>query len=597
MTVPAQTASSALPLGSRLGEFEVTGVIGEGGFGIVYSAHDRSLDRIVAIKEYLPSAFAVRTTSGTVQVRSAEHAKIFAAGLASFINEARMLGNFSHPGLVEVFQFWEANGTAYMVMRYYRSPTLREVLRTTPEVATEQWLRETLDPILVAVQELHAEQCYHRDISPDNILVGANGRSVLMDFGAARRIIGGMTCALTTVLKPGYAPIEQYSEDGSMHQGAWTDIYAVGGLLYNAMTGKVPVQAISRMMNDPLKSVSVAARSEYSEEFCRVVMKCLAVMPENRYQTIGELRAALGWGSAYTPSHDSDATQIYMPPAKSKIATGILEATDPLAQLRTSLNQAADFSSILEPQGVINSPGLPSVSSSMGLNQQMGLSDPSNSNVLVTKLPHSDSAPSGKAATPSQGNVLVPPRNRKISQFVIAGSALLSVIVLAVFIFFLPRPNPPPAIDLAQVKSNTGVEMERPVSSVLSNDAMQVTVPPQIPIPPVESVQQPESTVPEKAVEVSSDATEPPTNLAPTPTIKMPVKPVVALTGKIKLDIKPWGNISVNGVAKGASPPLKSLSLPPGTYTIEIMNPAGATSSQSIEVNAGKFVTVRHSFF
>jgi serine/threonine protein kinase len=116
-----------------------------------------------------------------------------------------------------------------------------------------------------------------------------------MDFGAARRIIGGMTRALTTVLKPGYAPIEQYSDDGSMQQGAWTDIYAVGGVLYHAMTGKVPVQAISRMMNDPLKPVAAAARGTYSENLCAVVMKCLAVMPENRYQSVDELRAALGW--------------------------------------------------------------------------------------------------------------------------------------------------------------------------------------------------------------------------------------------------------------------------------------------------------------
>ena len=295
MSSPASTASSALPAGSRLGEFEITGVIGEGGFGIVYSARDSSLDRIVAIKEYLPAAFASRNSTGMVHVRSEENSKTFNAGLSSFINEARMLAKFSHPGLVEVFRFWEGNGTAYMAMRYYRGVTLREMLRTNPQVVTEQWLCETLDPILLALQELHHEKCYHRDIAPDNILVLPNGRSVLMDFGAARRIIGGMTRALTTVLKPGYAPIEQYSDDGSMAQGAWTDIYAVGGVLYHAMTGKVPVQAISRMMNDPLKPVAAAARSEFSPVLTDAVMKCLSVMPENRYQTIDELRAALGW--------------------------------------------------------------------------------------------------------------------------------------------------------------------------------------------------------------------------------------------------------------------------------------------------------------
>ena len=105
-----------------------------------------------------------------------------------------------------------------MAMRYYRGVTLREMLRTSPQLVTEQWLCETLDPILLALKELHNEKCFHRDIAPDNILVLPNGRSVLMDFGAARRIISGMTQALTTVLKPGYAPIEQYYDDGSMQQ-------------------------------------------------------------------------------------------------------------------------------------------------------------------------------------------------------------------------------------------------------------------------------------------------------------------------------------------------------------------------------------------
>jgi non-specific serine/threonine protein kinase len=287
--------SSSLPIGTRLGEFEITGVIGEGGFGIVYSAHDGNLDRTVAIKEYFPTAFAQRKGGTTVQSKSVDVNKAFSAGLSSFIMEAKMLARFAHPGLIEVFRFWEAHGTAYMAMRYYRGVTLRELMRTNPEIVTEQWLCETLDPLLLALKELHAQDCYHRDIAPDNILILPNGRSVLMDFGASRKIIGGITQSLTTVLKPGFAPIEQYSDDGSMAQGAWTDIYAIGGLLYNAMTGKMPAQAISRMISDPMKPVSALARGDFSPQLCRVVMKCMAVLPHDRYQSVDELRAALGW--------------------------------------------------------------------------------------------------------------------------------------------------------------------------------------------------------------------------------------------------------------------------------------------------------------
>jgi serine/threonine protein kinase len=313
---PPATATSALPIGTPLAEFELTAVIGEGGFGIVYSAHDTSLDRQVAIKEYLPSSLALRGPSGHVQVKSQEHQATFVAGLASFMNEARLLASFSHPGLVEVFRFWEQNGTAYMVMRFYQGKTWRAAMQDNAHVANEAWLRETLDPVLLALRELHRQACYHRDIAPDNILVQSDGRSVLMDFGAARRIIGGMTQAVTTVLKPGYAPIEQYANDGSMPQGAWTDIYAVGGLLYQSMTGRVPVQSISRIISDPLTPVSELAPG-YSPQLCQVVTHCMAVQPTDRFQSIDALRNALGWSTAAAVAFDPLATVVSAPRRKS----------------------------------------------------------------------------------------------------------------------------------------------------------------------------------------------------------------------------------------------------------------------------------------
>ena len=579
MSTPGSTASSALPAGSRLGEFEITGVIGEGGFGIVYSARDSSLDRIVAIKEYLPAAFASRNNTGMVHVRSDENSKTFNAGLSSFINEARMLAKFSHPGLVEVFRFWEGNGTAYMAMRYYRGVTLREMLRTNPQVVTEQWLCETLDPILVALQELHQEKCYHRDIAPDNILVLPNGRSVLMDFGAARRIIGGMTRALTTVLKPGYAPIEQYSDDGSMAQGAWTDIYAVGGVLYHAMTGKVPVQAISRMMNDPLKPVGVAARGEFSQNLCDVVMKCLSVMPENRYQTIDELRAALGWMTTPVSSTVMYARTTHAPPVNPATATAqpvaapprvapMVAATslDPMAQL-TSVQQGGDALSDL-----LSSAPRPAAAPAPAMVAKTA---------AVQPKAQPSTQPNIAKATPAASSTAEPSKKNALPLALI-GLAVAAVVGAGGYLLFAGRASQPATTATATTAPATEVRPEptpaAPVSPPVAN-----------PVPPA-SVTLP---VPDtKTVEVAPST---PT-VAPTIDPSVPPPSAAAALGTVTLDIKPWGNIVVDGISKGASPPMKRLPLAPGTHTIEIQNPAGPTVSRTVEVVAGKSVSVRHAF-
>src|SRR5690349_25118036 len=162
---------NALPLGTRLGEFEIVGIVGEGGFGIVYLAYDHSLDRKVALKEYMPSALAEREGTTSVKVKSQRNAETFSAGLRSFINEARLLAQFDHPALVKVYRFWEANGTAYMAMPYYGGRTLRDILRADPAQASEAWLKKLLVPLLDALELLHAHRCYHRDVAPDNIQV------------------------------------------------------------------------------------------------------------------------------------------------------------------------------------------------------------------------------------------------------------------------------------------------------------------------------------------------------------------------------------------------------------------------------------------
>ena len=291
----AGDSGNALALGTCLGEFELTGVLGEGGFGIVYLAWDHSLERQVALKEYMPAALAARQGSTQVQVKSLRHLETFNAGMKSFVNEAKLLASFDHPALVKVYRFWEAHGTAYMVMPYYEGITLKDKLRELGEPPDEAWLMALLAPLTEVLAVIHAQNCFHRDIAPDNvILLKATGKPLLLDFGAARRVIGDMTQALTVILKPGYAPIEQYAQAPNMRQGAWTDLYALAGMVHFAVMGKTPPTSVSRLMSDSHVPLELAAQGRYSVRFLQAMDRALRVRPEQRTQTVAALRAELG---------------------------------------------------------------------------------------------------------------------------------------------------------------------------------------------------------------------------------------------------------------------------------------------------------------
>ena len=301
MDTPSQQNLNQLPIGAVLGDFKITGIVGEGGFGIVYLAYEAALDRTVAIKEYLPSSIAGRTGNQSVMVRSQVNSNAFASGLKNFLREAQLLARFSHPAMVEVHRVWEQNSTAYMAMRFYDGKTLRE-LRQSLTTFDELYIRRLMEPIFDALTLLHAQNVIHRDVSPDNILMRGSGAPVLLDLGAARLVVGGMTQALTTILKPGYAPIEQYVDDGTMRQGAWTDVYGLGAVLYFLLTGGAPPQAVARMITDPIrKTLDATIKISVAPYFIDAVVKALAVRPDDRFQQVDELRDALRWNEPMAP--------------------------------------------------------------------------------------------------------------------------------------------------------------------------------------------------------------------------------------------------------------------------------------------------------
>jgi serine/threonine protein kinase len=324
---------NALPPGTRLGEFELLKVIGAGGFGIVYLAIDHTLEREVAIKEYMPASLAGRTETMHVSLRSHNDAESFAMGLKSFINEAKLLARFDHPSLLKVHRFWEANGTAYMAMPVLRGRTIKEVRAELGGPPEEPWLLGVMQPLLGAIERLHSEGVYHRDIAPDNIQIEPDGRPVLLDFGAARRVLSDRTQTLTAILKPAYAPIEQYGEAGSVKQGPWTDLYALGATLYYVLMGRAPAPATARAFEDDHEVLSTEQLPGCSERFLHVIDWMLRPRPADRPQSVAQLRAVLE-GQAPVPRRTRTAdvpekpwerTDVLAPPAPPRAQADTLD--------------------------------------------------------------------------------------------------------------------------------------------------------------------------------------------------------------------------------------------------------------------------------
>jgi serine/threonine protein kinase len=291
------TYHNALQMGSMLLEYRLDSVLGAGGFGMTYLGWDTNLEKHVAIKEYLPTDLAVRALDGSVVPITTEFKYNYQWGLERFILEARTLAKFSHPHIVRVMRFFETHGTGYMVMDYEKGESLNQILKGD-HPPDEARLKAILMPLLDGLQAVHSAGFLHRDIKPANIFVRENGSPVLIDFGASRQAVGGATKSITSVLTPGYAPLEQYSSDGN--QGPWTDIYAMAGVLYRAFANDNPPDAVSRLKADTVPGKLSALRGRVSEPLLRSVEWALTLDEHARPQSVPEWKRALE-GAALPP--------------------------------------------------------------------------------------------------------------------------------------------------------------------------------------------------------------------------------------------------------------------------------------------------------
>ncbi|WP_167399913.1 serine/threonine-protein kinase [Massilia violaceinigra] len=560
MNALAPGSENCLPIGTRLADFEITGVLGEGGFGIVYMAFDHSLQRSVALKEYMPGVLATRASDNSILVRAERHQETFNVGLKSFINEARFLAQFDHPSLVKVHRFWEQNRTAYTAMQYYDGRTIKDIVTQSPELVTEVWCKKVMKQILDALEMLYTMKILHRDVSPDNIIVQESGDAVLLDFGSARQIIGDRTRGLTVILKPGYAPVEQYAGDASLDQGPYTDIYALAAVMFFAIIKEPPATSIARMVRDPVKPLAERGLPGYSLEFLAAIDKGLAVLAQDRPQTIDAFRALLGieTGGEAPRARPTGPAQRFATVDRLPDAAVAATAAAPAGAAAASAAKAP-----------VTDPVKPNLSKSAGGSSRQ---DPQARSSRRPKpetadKPAKSAKPAGKGLPPWTG---------------IAASGVVMVAAIAVGLYSL-------------LSKPSDTIMVAPAQPAIA-DASALPPPPPAPVPvaatPAETPVPGETVVatpavPGEAVAATDVLADPVTDAA---------RDAAPETFNYKLSIKPWGTIYVDGKEAGVTPPLKKLTLPAGKHKIRIANPGFQDFQLSLDTSKNKSRTIEHDF-
>jgi non-specific serine/threonine protein kinase len=602
----------ALPLRTQVREYEIQELVGSGGFGFVYRAKDHTLQRSVALKEYFPASIATRGDDGLVRARLANQSSVYKRGLDSFLAEARVLAQFDDPAIVKVHFFWEQNGTAYMVMPFYDGITLRGMLRHHRDLITVDWLKAFILRITAVLGRLHDAGTYHRDLSPENILILESGGLVLLDFGSSRQpsaadLAGGND----VVLKPGYAPIEQYVADHPLGQGPWTDLYGLGAVLHFLLEGKAPPASITRLQQDTYEML-LAKREHYPAvpvKILAAIDHCLAVQPDRRPQSVGKLKELLAISCDRVPE-DFD---LYKGVGLSTefAATTRLMAYDDENELTIPLDPTAVLAAeaLLEPAPIVvadvapTKPEVEPMATPTAPAAAPASVQSVQKNTAATAMPIEKEGPSrrsiwvGLAAFVLFSSVglwlylsISPPWKRAPVIASVQTMQLKPSPALQTHSSLPADPPgavtpPPPASDdgraaVGVTPQDKQVDVAKPSAGATEVQAARATPParPEPAKPPAGPRQEATPAEPKAAQEATVAAAQ---SLAP---------------GVVRLSVKPWGKLSVNGQARGATPPLNQLKLAPGKYQIEISNPGFQSYSRELEVLPGATTIIKHQF-
>ncbi|KVP98819.1 serine/threonine protein kinase [Burkholderia ubonensis] len=672
----AEVTVRPLPLGHRLGELQLDEVLGIGGFGIVYRAFDRTLRRAVAIKEYMPSMLATRGGDYTVSLRSERFASAFDAGRGAFLNEARLLAQFDHPGLVKVLHFWESHGTAYMVMPFYEGRTLKQLLDGGVQMSETQ-LRDVVAALLGALDTLHRAQCFHRDVALDNVLIRPDGSAILLDFGAARKQIGDLVDDGAMMIKPGYAPIEQYTDDPAFSQGPWTDLYALGAVMHAMITGELPPAAVVRSIKDtyrPLATRELPARERYSPGFLAAVDHALQLRIADRPESVAAFAAELGLSgfgrvgygadAAAASSGDAPASAQASPaadagPALKRQAAGAGSAATASSDEASSAGSAAAPASSDTPAtSTQRQPARDENAASGQSGATPASSTPGVQPVADSPNLSAKAANAATAAAPTGGPQRTDARRPARAPWhggrragVYAGGALAVLLAIGIGAAYLAKPvrtadSPASGASVPQAATPAPAMAPEPGRdagiAAAQHGPTPIVVPPSSQ-PAAPSVQEP---TPAVATTVASEPAAPPPQIAKNTASAAPAAPgsriapaasldaserVVTVppsdaaassapsapsaaesvaaapdeqrppdrpeTVAVRFHVRPWGDIYVSGVRRGASPPLRSVSLAPGTYQIEIRNGALPPLRRTVTIDPGsKPINIDYAF-
>ncbi|MBQ7534690.1 MAG: serine/threonine protein kinase [Stomatobaculum sp.] len=380
-----------LPAGTVLHDrFEIKRVIGEGGFGITYEGLDRVLNARIAIKEYYMTGFVNRNTAVSLDVIPSvgEKEETFRKNREKFYSEAMVLAKFGdEDGIVRIQDYFQENQTAYIVMEYLDGGSLKDRLNKDGAMAWDEAL-DLLMPGMVSLEHVHEAGIIHRDISPDNIMLTKSGKIRILDFGAARKTTDADPKSLSVILKPGYAPEEQYRSKGV--QGPWTDVYAFCATLYRCITGSVPEEAMDRLVSDTLRPVHFLV-PECPVSVSKVIGKGMAVSQKDRYQTLGELIEDLEWARRNPGASELPETRSKDEPLVPADVQG-----DPFGDLEKILQEENSSSLLPDLQGMFDE-SLPIVQVSLP-----GLTTEKRSGIVRSKGTEQRSGTSSRLGTASR---------------------------------------------------------------------------------------------------------------------------------------------------------------------------------------------------
>jgi len=279
-----------IPVGTRLENYRIVRLLASGGFSFVYLAHDES-ETPVAIKEYLPSTLALRANGESYPRIPEQDLATFRVGMKSFFEEGRALAGLSHPNIVRVLNFFRANETVYLVMRYERGRTLHDHIGRRRGALEEAWIRATFAQLLNGLREVHSNKLLHLDIKPSNVYLRNDGTPVLLDFGAARQAFSAEGMKLPQTFTPGFASPEQHVDREVL--GPWSDIYSVGATMYACLGNALLQSADQRLKNDKLGPARRVWEGKYSHELLETVDWCLQLHHVDRPQSVFALQKVL----------------------------------------------------------------------------------------------------------------------------------------------------------------------------------------------------------------------------------------------------------------------------------------------------------------